>query len=38
MGVAGFTHSISNGNEEIVTNKRYVVMPWKMVIPDMVQT
>ena len=24
-------HSISDGNEEIVTNKRYVVMPWKMV-------
>ena len=20
-----------NGNEEIVTNERYVVMPWKMV-------
>ena len=25
------TDSISDGNEEIVTNKRYVVMPWKMV-------
>ena len=26
-------HSISDdGNEEIVTNERYVVMPWKMVI------
>ena len=24
-------HSVSAGNEEIVTNKRYVVMPWKMV-------
>ena len=24
-------HSVSDGNEEIVTNKRYVVMPWKMV-------
>ena len=24
-------HSISDGNEEIVTNKRYVVMQWKMV-------
>ena len=24
-------HSISDGNEEIVTNKRYVVMLWKMV-------
>ena len=24
-------HSISDGNEEIVTNERYVVMPWKMV-------
>ena len=24
-------HSISDGSEEIVTNKRYVVMPWKMV-------
>ena len=24
-------HSISDGNEETVTNKRYVVMPWKMV-------
>ena len=24
-------HSFSNGNEEIVTNERYVVMPWKMV-------
>ena len=24
-------HSISDGNEEIVINKRYVVMPWKMV-------
>ena len=24
-------HSISDGNEEIVTNQRYVVMPWKMV-------
>ena len=23
--------SISDGNEEIVTNQRYVVMPWKMV-------
>ena len=24
-------HSISDGNEEIVTNERYVVMSWKMV-------
>ena len=24
-------HSISDGNEEIVTNERYVVMPWKVV-------
>ena len=24
-------HSISDGNEEIVTNESYVVMPWKMV-------
>ena len=24
-------HSISDGNQEIVTNERYVVMPWKMV-------
>ena len=24
-------HSLSNGNEEIITNQRYVVMPWKMV-------
>ena len=24
-------HSISDGDKEIVTNKRYVVMPWKMV-------
>ena len=24
-------HSISDGNEEIVINQRYVVMPWKMV-------
>ena len=24
-------HSIYDGNEEIVTNERYVVMPWKMV-------
>ena len=24
-------HSISDGNEEIVTNERYVVMLWKMV-------
>ena len=24
-------HSISDVNEEIVTNERYVVMPWKMV-------
>ena len=24
-------HSISDGNEEIVTNQRYVVMPWKAV-------
>ena len=24
-------HSISDGNEEIITNDRYVVMPWKMV-------
>ena len=23
--------NISDGNEETVTNKRYVVMPWKMV-------
>ena len=24
-------HSVSDGNEEIVTNNRYVVMPWKIV-------
>ena len=24
-------HSVSDGNGEIVTNQRYVVMPWKMV-------
>ena len=24
-------HSISDGNEEIVTNQRYMVIPWKMV-------
>ena len=24
-------HSVSDGNREIVTNERYVVMPWKMV-------
>ena len=24
-------HSVSDGNEEIVTNQRYMVMPWKMV-------
>ena len=24
-------HSNSDENEEIVTNERYVVMPWKMV-------
>ena len=24
-------HRVSDGNEEIVTNERYVVMPWKMV-------
>ena len=24
-------HSISDGNEEIVANERYVVIPWKMV-------
>ena len=24
-------HSISDGNEEIVTNQMYMVMPWKMV-------
>ena len=24
-------HSISDGDKEIVTNKRHVVMPWKMV-------
>ena len=24
-------HSVSDGNEEIVTNERYVVMRWKMV-------
>ena len=24
-------HSISDGDKEIVTNERYVVMPWKMV-------
>ena len=24
-------HGISDGNEEIVTNEKYVVMPWKMV-------
>ena len=23
-------HSISDGDKEIVTNERYVVMPWKM--------
>ena len=27
-------HSISDGKEEIVTNERYVVMPWKMVTRD----
>ena len=27
----GRIHSISDGNEEIVTNERYVVMLWKMV-------
>ena len=25
------THSISDGNQEIVTNERYVAMPWKVV-------
>ena len=25
------THSVSDGDKEIVTNERYVVMPWKMV-------
>ena len=25
-------HSVSDGDKEIVTNKRYMVMPWKMVI------
>ena len=24
-------HSVSDGNEEIVTNQRCMVMPWKMV-------
>ena len=24
-------HSVSHGDKEIVTNERYVVMPWKMV-------
>ena len=24
-------HSVSDGSEEIVTNERYAVMPWKMV-------
>ena len=24
-------HSVSDGDKEIVTNERYVVMPWKMV-------
>ena len=24
-------HNVSDGNEEIVTNKSYVVMPWKIV-------
>ena len=24
-------HSVSDGNKKIVTNERYVVMPWKMV-------
>ena len=24
-------HSVSDGNEEIVINERYTVMPWKMV-------
>ena len=24
-------HSVSDENEEIVTNKSYIVMPWKMV-------
>ena len=24
-------HSISDGDKEIVTSKRYVVMPWKVV-------
>ena len=24
-------HSVSDGNEEIVTDDRYVAMPWKMV-------
>ena len=27
-------HSVSDGNEEIVTNESYVVMPWKMVNVD----
>ena len=27
-------HSISDGNEEIVTDESYVVMPWKMVNVD----
>ena len=31
-------HSISDGDKEIVTNERYVVMPWKMVTIDMVKT
>ena len=25
-------HSVSDGDKEIVTNERYMVMPWKMVI------
>ena len=31
-------HSISDGDKKIVTNERYVVMPWKMVTIDMAKT
>ena len=31
MIVGAALHSVSDGNEEIVTKERYVVMPWKMV-------
>ena len=35
-GVAGFMNliCISDGNGEIVTDRSYVVMPWKMVNVD----